>query len=164
MMNFEQGHSICSNAHTVHNASIARAGRPATDISALCTKTVLGNDSHETNDSLIQCILQLRELASQTSAYVNSCKVRVCIVVSWIACMVIAVLCILWSPYVYLYCVLCICCTVGIDVFTLDAGLLARSQYSEGHLDTGFSWFPCVFKQNAEMVPNTLSCHYMLHM
>ena len=32
--------------------------------------------------------------------------------------------------------------------FTLDAGLLARSQYSEGpatgHLGTGFSWFPCV--------------------
>ena len=31
--------------------------------------------------------------------------------------------------------------------FTLDAGLLARSQYSEGpatgHLHTGFSWFPC---------------------
>jgi len=31
--------------------------------------------------------------------------------------------------------------------FTLDAGLLARSQYSEGpvtgHLDTGFSSFPC---------------------
>ena len=31
--------------------------------------------------------------------------------------------------------------------FTLDAGLLARSQYPEGpatgHLDTGFSWFPC---------------------
>ena len=30
--------------------------------------------------------------------------------------------------------------------FTLDAGLLARSQYSEGpatgHLDTSFSWFP----------------------
>ena len=31
--------------------------------------------------------------------------------------------------------------------FTLDDGLLARSQYSEGpatgHLDTEFSWFPC---------------------
>ena len=31
--------------------------------------------------------------------------------------------------------------------FTSDAGLLARSQYSEGpttgHLDTGFSLFPC---------------------
>ena len=30
--------------------------------------------------------------------------------------------------------------------FTLDAGLLTRSRYSEGpatgHLDTGFSWFP----------------------
>jgi hypothetical protein len=39
-----------------------------------------------------------------------------------------------------------------------DAGLLARCQCSEGpatgHLDTGFlSWFPCVFKSNAEMVP-----------
>jgi len=36
---------------------------------------------------------------------------------------------------------------VCIAVFTLDAGLLARSQYSEGpatgHLDTGLSWFPC---------------------
>ena len=32
--------------------------------------------------------------------------------------------------------------------FTLAAGLLARSQYSEGpatgHLDTSFSWFSCV--------------------
>jgi len=31
--------------------------------------------------------------------------------------------------------------------FNLDAGLLARSQYSDGpatsHLDTGFSWLPC---------------------
>jgi len=35
---------------------------------------------------------------------------------------------------------------VGIAVFTLDAGLLAISQYSEdpatGHLDEGFPWFP----------------------
>ena len=38
--------------------------------------------------------------------------------------------------------------------FTLDAGLLARSQYSEGpatgHLDTGFSRFPCVYKQRSD--------------
>jgi len=38
---------------------------------------------------------------------------------------------------------------VCIAVFTLDAGLLARSQYSEGpatgHVDTGISWFPCVY-------------------
>jgi hypothetical protein len=37
-----------------------------------------------------------------------------------------------------------------IDVCTLDAGLLARGQYSEGpatgHLHTGFSWFPCVYE------------------
>jgi hypothetical protein len=37
---------------------------------------------------------------------------------------------------------------VCIAVFTLDAGLLARSQYPEGPttglLDTSFSWFPWV--------------------
>jgi len=40
--------------------------------------------------------------------------------------------------YIYIYIIL----------YYLDTGLLARSQYSEGpatgHLDTGFSWFPCV--------------------
>jgi len=54
------------------------------------------------------------------------------------------VLCVLLSSYVYLLYYVCIA------VFTLDAGLLARSQYSEGHaigyLDTGFYWFPCVCK------------------
>ena len=60
----------------------------------------------------------------------------VCIVVSCLVCIVVVVLCVLLSSY------------VCIAVFTLDAGVLARSQYSEGpatgHLDTGFSWFPCV--------------------
>ena len=41
--------------------------------------------------------------------------------------------------------------------FTLDAGLLARSQYSEGpatgNLDTGFSWFPCAYKQMLRRFP-----------
>ena len=55
------------------------------------------------------------------------------------------------------YCCSCLVCVVILCVFvvlcvhccffTLVAGLLARSQYSEGpatgHLDTGFSWFPC---------------------
>ena len=40
---------------------------------------------------------------------------------------------------------------VCIVVFILDTELLARSQYPEGpatgHLDTGFSRFPCVYKQ-----------------
>ena len=42
-------------------------------------------------------------------------------------------------------------------VFTVDATLLSRSQYSEGpaigHLDTGFSWFPCVYKQMLRWFP-----------
>ena len=47
--------------------------------------------------------------------------------------------------YVYLLYFVCIA------VPTLDAGLLTRSQYPEipatDHPDTGFSWFPCVYKQ-----------------
>ena len=65
-----------------------------------------------------------------------------CIVVSCLVCIVAVVLCVLLLSYVYLLYHECIA------VFTLDAGLLAISQYSEGpatgHLDTGFSWFPCV--------------------
>jgi len=63
---------------------------------------------------------------------------------SWLAvCIVVVVLCVLLSSYVYLLYYVCI----GVFFFNLDAGLLARSQYPEGpatgHLDTGFSWFPC---------------------
>jgi hypothetical protein len=40
---------------------------------------------------------------------------------------------------------------------TLVAGLLARSQYPEGpatgHLDTGFPWFPCVYKRTLRWFP-----------
>jgi len=77
----------------------------------------------------------------------STCILRclVCIVVSCLVCIVVVVLCVLLSSYVYLLYYVCIA------VFTLDAGLLARSQYSEGpatgHLDTGFSCFPCVYKQ-----------------
>jgi len=52
---------------------------------------------------------------------------------------IVVVLCVL--SYVYL--LYCVC----IALFNLDAWLLVRNQYSEGpaigHLDTGFSWFPC---------------------
>jgi len=64
----------------------------------------------------------------------------VCIVVSYLVCIVVVVFCVLLSSYVYLLYYVCIV------VFNLDAGLLARSQYSEGpatgHFDTDFSWFP----------------------
>ena len=60
---------------------------------------------------------------------------------SCLVCTVVVVLCVLLSSYVYFLYYVCIA------DFTLDVGLLARSQYSEGpatgHLDTGFSWFPC---------------------
>jgi hypothetical protein len=49
------------------------------------------------------------------------------------------------------------CCNGCIDVFTLDAGLLARSQCSEGpatgHLDTGFLGFLVSFKQMLRWFP-----------
>ena len=79
------------------------------------------------------------------------CSCLVYIFVSCLVCIVVVVLCVLLSSYVYL---LYYVCTA---VFTLDAGLLARSQYSEGpasgHLDTGFSWFPCVYKQMLRWFP-----------
>ena len=70
----------------------------------------------------------------------------------WLAvCIVVVVLCMCC----YL---MCICCTMCLLLFfTLDAELLARSQYSEGpttgHLDTGFSSFPCVYKQTLRWFP-----------
>ena len=46
-----------------------------------------------------------------------------CIVVSCLVCIVVVVLCVLLSSYVYL--LYCVC----IAVFTFDVGLLARSQF-----------------------------------
>ena len=73
--------------------------------------------------------------------FVSSFKLFLCNCCWLTVCIVVIVLCVLLS-YVYLL------YYVGIAVFfTLDTGLLDRSQYSEGpatgHLDTGFSWFPC---------------------
>ena len=72
--------------------------------------------------------------------------------VSFMMCIVVIVLCV--CCYLMCICVLCRHCCFFL---TLDAGLLARSQYSEGpatgHLDTGFSWFPCVYKQMLRWFP-----------
>jgi len=60
--------------------------------------------------------------------------------------------CVFVVPYVYLLYYMCIA------VLTLDAGLLPRSQYPEGpatgHLDTGFSRFPCVYKRMLRWFPS----------
>ena len=71
-------------------------------------------------------------------------------------------LCVFVVPYVYLLYYMCIV------ILTLDAGLLATSQYPEGpatgHIDTGFPWFPCVYKrmlrrfQSFQVATTCLSC------
>ena len=74
-----------------------------------------------------------------------------CCILRYPVFIVVVFLCVLLSSYVYLLYYICTA------VFTLDAVLLARSQYSEGpatgHLDTGFSWFPCVCKQMLRWFP-----------
>jgi len=95
------------------------------------------------------CLLKLQRLLTYYYYYYyyhhllcNCCSLAVCIAV--------VVLCVLLSYVYLLYC-------VGIAVFVLAAGLLARSQYSvvpaTGYFDTGFSRFPCVYKQMLRWFP-----------
>ena len=66
-------------------------------------------------------------------------------------CICCTYVCLLYS-YVYLLYYMCIA------VLTLGARLLPRSQYPEGpatcQLDTGFSWFPCVYKRMLRWFPS----------
>jgi len=53
----------------------------------------------------------------------------------------------------HVYCFYCVCIAV---LHTVVAGLLARSHPegpATGHLDTGFSRFPCVYKQMLRRFP-----------
>ena len=63
----------------------------------------------------------------------------------------VIILCVFLLSFVLFYYV---CIAV---LHTLVAGMPARSQYLEGpatsHLDTGFSWFPCVYKQMLRWFP-----------
>ena len=87
------------------------------------------------------CVVKKLEAINRTTLVLfTSCT---CFKLSCVNCCLV-VLCVLLSSNVYM----CTCCaTCVFAVFTLDAGLLARSRYSEGpatgHLDTGFSWFSC---------------------
>jgi hypothetical protein len=69
-------------------------------------------------------------------------------------CFILYVFVILYIYLLYLILLYYVC----IAVLSLDAGLLARSQYPEGlatgHLDTGFSWFPSVYKRMLRWFPS----------
>ena len=84
------------------------------------------------------------------TCYILRCLVCV---VSCLVFIFVFVLCVWLSSYVYLLYYVCIA------VLTVDVGLLARSQYSEGpatgHLDAGASWFSCVYKQMLRCFPNS---------
>jgi hypothetical protein len=73
-------------------------------------------------------------------------------------CICCTLMCICCISCVFVVPLMCICCTVCTAVLTLDAGLLARSLYPEGpttgHLVTGFSWFPCVYKRMLRWFPS----------
>jgi len=79
--------------------------------------------------------------------------VCIVVVVFVYCCHLRRICCVLLFFYQRSHSLLCLYCCFC----TLDAGLLARSQYSEGpatgHLDTGFSWFPCVSKQMLRWFP-----------
>ena len=83
--------------------------------------------------------------------YVHFCELYLSCVYCHLMCIYI-ILCLFVVPYLYLLYYVCIA------VLILDAGLLARSQYPEGpatdHLDTGFSWFPCVYKRMLRWLPS----------
>jgi ABC-type polysaccharide/polyol phosphate export permease len=86
---------------------------------------------------------------------------------------ILVILCVIVVPYVYVFFLTCICCILCVfvvpyvyllcyvctAVLTLDAVLLVTSQYPEGpatgHLDAGFSWFPCVYKRMLRWFPSS---------
>ena len=97
-----------------------------------------------------------------------ACIVVILCVFVYLIC-ICCTLCVFVVSYMfllYLMCIcftlMCICCTLMcylcIAILALDAGLLTRSQYPEGpatgHLDTGFSWFPCVYKRMLRWFPS----------
>ena len=85
-------------------------------------------------------------------SYVHFCELYLSCVYCCILMCICVTLCLFVVPYAYLFYYVCIA------VLTLDAGLLARSQYPEGpatgHLDTCFPWFPCVYKRMLRWFPS----------
>ena len=88
------------------------------------------------------------------------CIVFICVYCCGCLVCIVVILCV----FVVLcgHCFIIIIIIIIITTTTLDAGLLARSQYSEcpaiAHLDTGFSWFPCAYKQRFQVATTCFSC------
>ena len=97
---------------------------------------------------IVRSIVSRRHISSLGVVFLMCIFVN-CICLACICC----ILCVFAVPYVYLLYYVCIA------VLILDAGLLPRSQYPEGpatgHLDTGFSWFPCVYKRMLRRFPSS---------
>ena len=109
-------------------------------------------DVDHVHKSTLPCLMNLRKV---TKSYIHRRAVgiqRNSCIHDVLCVLLLVVLCVLLQ-LIYVYLLYCVC----IAVFTLDAGLLARSQYSEcpatGHLDTGFTRFPCVYKQMLRWFP-----------
>jgi len=80
-------------------------------------------------------------------------RVYVCLSYFIIMCIFLTICLVCIVVILCVFVILCVYCC-----FTLDARLLARSQYPEGsaigHLETGFSWFPCVYKRMLRWFPS----------
>jgi len=81
-----------------------------------------------------------------------------CVLLLVLSCLVCKCCCLVVCIVVVILCVFVLrvhCC--GFFFCALDAGMLARSHYSEGpaagHLETSFSWFSCAYKQMLRWFP-----------
>jgi hypothetical protein len=103
---------------------------------------------------IILCVSLLPHVYCVISLCVSLLPHAYCVIilcVSLLPCVYCVVLCVSVTSCLWFYYV---CIAV---VHTLVPGLLARSQYPEGpatgHLNTGFSWFPCVYKRMLRWFP-----------
>jgi len=103
----------------------------------------------------IMCVLSCVVILVVLCVYCCHTWSTMCVLLSYLYYVCIVVVLVVLCVYCCRTCTMCVLlyllnyvCIAGV---TLDAELLARSQYSEGpatgHLDTVFSWFPYAYKQ-----------------
>ena len=91
-----------------------------------------------------------------------ACCNPMCICLSHLYLLYLMSICCTLCVFVYFMCIcytLCVLVVLCVYCYSyLNAGLLARSNYPEGpatgHLDTGFSCFPCVYKRMLRWFPS----------